>query len=88
MIVLMSHEKMQFKKELSIEMFKIDPLLQGIGTTELQEPIEWCVIHLGYPIMHVSNDISQSILHLESVINFTTDNSEWLHIGIEKESDQ
>lgn len=79
---------MQFKKELSIQMIKIDALLQGISGTEVQKRIKWCVILLGYAITHVLHAMSESIQHLKYVINFTTDIPEWLHIGIEKEAYQ
>jgi len=42
--------------------------------------IEHCVIHFGYPEMHLVGLVSQAIQRIGSGNNITTDISKWLHL--------
>jgi len=81
-----SNEQMQFIQESSIHLMEFEAWWQAIAVQELRKTIEQCVIHFGYSTMHLVSHISESILAMGSRDNFTTDISEWLHIGNVKEA--
>jgi hypothetical protein len=86
--VIAWNEQMWFKKEFSIRLIEVDAGWQAIGIQEVRTTIEQCVIHFGYPKMHLVGHISESIWRMGSADNFTTDISERLHIGNVKEAYQ
>jgi len=83
-----SNDQMHFKKEFSIRLIEFEAWWQAIGIQELQKTIKHCVIHFGYPKMHLVSHISESIQRTGSGDNFTTDISERLHIANVKETYQ
>jgi len=76
-----SNGQMRFKKELSIRMIAFGSWWKAIGVQELAKTIEQCVIHSGYPKMHLVSHISESIRQMGSGNNITTDISDQLHIS-------
>jgi len=81
-----SNDQMQSTKEFSIRLVKFEAWWQAIGVQELRKPIKQRAIHFGYTTMHLVSHISESIRRMGSGDNFTTDISEWLHIGNVKEA--
>jgi len=77
---------MQFKKEFSIRLIEFDALWDKIGIQALWKAIEQCVIHFGYPKIHLVSHISEPIWRMGSGDNFTTDISEWRHIDLATKS--
>jgi len=51
-------DQMQFTKEFSIPLVKFEAWWQAISVQELRKNIEQCVIHFGYPKMHLVHHIS------------------------------
>ena len=74
-------EQMWFKQELSISLIKFKAWWQGISVQKFQRTYEHCVIHFGYPHMHLVSHKSVAIWRVGYVNTFSTDFSEWLHIG-------
>jgi hypothetical protein len=56
-----SNEQMQFKKEFSIHLIKLEAWWETIGIQALRKTIEQRVIHFRYPKMHLVNLITESI---------------------------
>jgi hypothetical protein len=54
-----SNEQMQFKKEFSIRLVEFEAWWQAIGVQEHRKTIAQCVIHFGYPKMHLVSHISE-----------------------------
>jgi len=81
-----SNEQKRFKKEFSIRMIEFEARWETIGIQVLRKTIEQCVIHFGYPKMHLVSHISESIRQMGSGDNCTTDISERLHIANVKEA--
>ena len=81
-----SNEQKRFKTEFSICLIEFEAWWETIGIQALWKIIEQCVIHFGYPKMHLVSNISESICQMGSSKNFTTDNSERLHIANVKEA--
>jgi len=81
-----SNEAMQFKKELAICLIEFEAWWQTISIQEHRKAMQQCVIHFGYPKMHLMRHISQSIGWMDAGDNFTTIISEQLHIGNVKEA--
>jgi len=79
-------DQMRFTKQFSISLVEFEAWWQGIGVQELWKTIEQLVIHFGYPNMHLVSHISESIRRMGSGDNFTSDISEWIHIGNVKEA--
>jgi len=79
-------DQMRFMKEFSIPLVKFEAWWQAIGIQKLQKTIEQHVIHFRYPKMPLVSYISESIRHMGSRDDFTTNISEWLHIGNLKEA--
>jgi hypothetical protein len=75
-----SNDEKRFMKEFSIRMIEFESLLETIGIQALRKTIEQCVIHFGYPMMHLVRHISESIRQKASSDNCTPHISEWLHI--------
>jgi hypothetical protein len=63
-------------KEFSICFVKFEAWWQAISVQELQKTTEQCVIHFGYPKMHLLSHMSESIWRMGSGDNFTTNISE------------
>ena len=80
------NEQKRFKKEFSIRMTEFEAWWETIGIQVLQNAIELCVIHSGYPKMHHVSDISDSIRRMGSGDHFTTDILERLHIANVKDA--
>ena len=81
-----SNEQKRFKKEFSIRVIEFEASCETIGIQALRKSIEQCLIHFGYPKMHLLSHISESIRRMGSGDNFTTDISERLHIPNVKEA--
>jgi len=81
-----SKDQMRFMKEFSIRLVEYEAWWQAISVQELRKTIEHCVIHFGYPKMHLVSHISESIWRMGSDDNSTTHISEQLHIGNVKEA--
>jgi len=81
-----SNDQMQFTKDFSIRLVKFEAWWQAIGLRELRRTIKQGVIHFGYTKMHLVSHFSESIRRMGSGDNFTTNISEWLHIGDVKEA--
>jgi len=75
-------------KEFSIRLVQFDALWQAIRVQELRKTIKQQVFHFGYPKMQFMTHISESIRRMGSSDNYTTDISEWLHIGNVKNPDR
>jgi hypothetical protein len=76
-----SNEQKEFKKEFSIRLIEFEALWETIGIKALRKSFDQRVIHFGYPKLHLVSYISESIQHMGSSDNFTTNCSEWLHIA-------
>jgi len=83
-----SKHHMQSTMGFSICLVEFEAWWQAIDVQELRKTIEQRVFHFAYPGMHHVHHISGSIRQMGSVDNFTTDISEWLHIGNVKEAYQ
>jgi hypothetical protein len=81
-----SKDQMRFTKQFSICLVEFEGWWQGIGFQEIRKTMEQDVIHYENRMMHLVSHISQSIQRMGSGGNFTTDISEWLHIGNVKEA--
>jgi len=81
-----SNEQMRFKKEFSLHFIEFEAWWETIGIQVLRKTIEQCVIHFGYPKMHLVSHISESIRRMGSGDNFTTDISERLHMANMKQA--
>jgi hypothetical protein len=79
--VITSSGKMRFKKELFIRLIKFEAWWKATGIQELRKMIEQCVIHFGYPKMHLASLISETIWQMGSGDNYTTNISERLYIA-------
>jgi len=79
---------MQFTKGFSIRLVEFQAWIQAISIQVHRKTIEQRVIHFRYPMMHLVSHISESIRRMGSGDNFTTDITEWLHIGNVKEAYQ
>jgi len=79
-------DQMRFTMEFSIRLVEFEACWQAIGIRKLRKTIEQRVIHFGYPKMYLVSNIPEWILQMGSSDNFTTDISEWLHIGNVKEA--
>jgi len=75
-----SDEQKQLRKELSIRLIEFEVWWKAIGVQELRKIIEQCVVHFGYPKMHLVSHFSESIWLMGSGDNSTPDISERLHI--------
>jgi len=73
-------------KKFFIHLVEVEAWLHAIVIQGLRKTIEQCVIHFGYPKMHLPSHLSESIWQMGSSDNFTTDISEWLHIRNVKEA--
>jgi len=82
------NEQKWFKKEFSIHLIEFEAWCESIGIQALQETVEQCVIHFGYRKIHHVSPISGSIWQMGSVVNFTTQIWERLHITNVKEADR
>jgi len=80
------NEQMRFKTEFSIRLIEFETWCENIGIQALRNTIEQCVIHFGYPKMHLVSHISERIQRMRSGDNYTTDIYEWLHITNVKEA--
>jgi len=76
-----SKDQMRFTKEFAICLVDFEAWWQAIGVQELWNTIEQRVIHFRYLKMHLVSYISEWIQRMGSRDKFTTDISEWLHIG-------
>jgi hypothetical protein len=56
-----SNEQKRLKTEFSIRLIKFEAWWETICIQALRKTIEQCVIHFGYPKMHLVSDISESI---------------------------
>jgi len=83
-----SNEQNRFKTEFSICLIEFEAWWETIGFQALRKTIEQCMIHFGYPKMHLVSHISESIPGMGSGDNFTTDISVRLHIANVKEAYQ
>jgi hypothetical protein len=81
-----SNEQMRFKKEFSICLMEFEAWWETIGIQALRKSIEQCIIHFGYPTMHLVCHILESTRRVCSGENFTTNISERLHIANGKEA--
>ena len=75
------NEQKRFKNELSIRMIEFEAWWETIGLQVLRETFEQRVIHFRHPEMYHVSLISESIRRMGSGYNFTTNNSEQLHIA-------
>ena len=81
-----SNEQKRFKKEFSIHLIEFEAWWETIGIQALRNTVQPCMIHFGYPMMHLVSHISESIRRMGSGDDFTTDSSERLHIANVKEA--
>jgi len=81
-----SNEQKRFKNEFSVRMIEFEAWWETLGIQQLRKTIERRVISFGYPKMHLVSHISESNRRMGSSNNFTTDNSERLHIAKVKEA--
>jgi hypothetical protein len=72
---------MRFIKELSISLIECEAWWQAMRFQEVQNSMEQCVIHFGYPKMHHMSHISVLFQYVGSGNTFPTDISEWLHMS-------
>jgi len=71
---------------LSFRLIKLEVWWKAIGVQELRRTIKEHLIHFGYLKMNLVSNISESIGQMGTSNSFTTDISEWLHIGNDKEA--
>ena len=54
-----SNEQKRFKKEFSVRLIQFESWRETIGIQALQIIIEQCIIHFGYPEIHLFINISE-----------------------------
>ena len=75
-----------FKKEYSIRMIEFEAWWESMRIQAFWKTIKQCVIHSGYPKMHLVSHISESIWRMRSGGNFNPVISKSLHIANVKEA--
>jgi len=81
-----SNMQMQFKLAFYMDLIEFAAWWPTISFSHIKKTIEQCITHFGYPNMHLVSSLSVSIGEMCSRDNFTTDNSELLHISNVKEA--
>jgi len=70
-----------FNKELSVRLVMFDAWWETVNFRELQNIKKYCIMHFGYPKMHLVSHILESIQWMEAGQNVTTDISEQHHVA-------
>jgi len=78
----------QFRKKLSVCLIELEAWSKTISILVLLQVIKKCIIHFGYPCMHLVTHIFMSIWTMGGRDFLTNDSSEQLHIPNVKEACQ
>jgi len=81
-----SNEQKRFMKEFSVRLIQFESWRETIGIQALQIIIEQCIIHFGYPEIHLFIHISEWIRRMGSGDNLATDIPERLLIANVKQA--